>query len=432
LAVSGLALAQPAPPSETAPMPKPAQSGPETAPPPAVVDAGKTAPPAGAVMELPPPPLAEPGCGTCARVCGDGCSFWFTTEYLHWWTKDTQLPPLAATGSANGLGGVLGQDNTQVLFGNGNLGHAERSGARFTLGVWLDQYEDFGAVFNYFFLGARGADFDVRSSGAPGSPVLTRPFFDVTTGQESASLIALPGVLSGEIHATSSSFFQGTEDDVTFRLWCGDNWRVDLLVGFCYLNLDENLDIGSVSTVTPNIPFFAGQSTTVVDQFQTKNRYYGGQVGTRADVSWGRFGLQFKGSVALGSTHEILEISGGTVFQSPALGLVAIAPSGLLTQPTNIGTLGGFSRNSFAVVPEVGLNLTYQINCRWRALLGYNFLYCSEVLRPGDQIDRVINTTQLPSLAGPSQLVGAPRPSVLFKESDFWAQGLSLGLEFHY
>jgi hypothetical protein len=59
-------------------------------------------------------------------------------------------------------------------------------------------------------------------------------------------------------------------------------------------------------------------------------------------------------------------------------------------------------------------------------------MYWSSVVRPGDQIDTTINRTQLPSVFAPGMLVGAPRPGFQFHPTDFWAQGVSFGLELQY
>jgi hypothetical protein len=49
--------------------------------------------------------------------------------------------------------------------------------------------------------------------------------------------------------------------------------------------------------------------------------------------------------------------------------------------------------------------------------------------QPGAQIDRGINPTQNPSFNGvTSQLIGPARPAPSFNVSDFWAQGLNLGV----
>jgi hypothetical protein len=54
---------------------------------------------------------------------------------------------------------------------------------------------------------------------------------------------------------------------------------------------------------------------------------------------------------------------------------------------------------------------------------GYTFIYFSQVARPGDQIDRNLNLTQL----GGAPLVGAPLPQFPWVKTDFWAQGVNFG-----
>jgi hypothetical protein len=59
----------------------------------------------------------------------------------------------------------------------------------------------------------------------------------------------------------------------------------------------------------------------------------------------------------------------------------------------------------------------------------------NNVLRPGNQLDRVINGGQSELYSGgpPVGLQGGPaRPAAFLNESDFWAQGLSFGLEFRF
>ena len=69
---------------------------------------------------------------------------------------------------------------------------------------------------------------------------------------------------------------------------------------------------------------------------------------------------------------------------------------------------------------------------RVRATVGYTFFYMSEVVRPGDQIDRVVNPTQLPTAGAFVAGTTPTRPSFPFQSSDFWAQGLNFGLEIRY
>jgi hypothetical protein len=55
------------------------------------------------------------------------------------------------------------------------------------------------------------------------------------------------------------------------------------------------------------------------------------------------------------------------------------------------------------------------------ATVGYTFLYISSVVRPSDQIDRSVN------IAPPNT-----RPAFSFHATDFWTQGVNLGLEIRF
>src|SRR5205823_11587377 len=105
-------------------------------------------------------------------------------------------------------------------------------------------------------------------------------------------------------------------------------------------------------------------------------------------------------------------------------GATATIPSGLLVLPSNAGH---FVRDQFSVVPEVSVNLGMELNSHLRATVGYTYLYWDHVFRPGDQIDRVLNVTQIPGPAGGSGLLGPARPTFPNKDTDFWAYGLTLG-----
>ena len=49
-------------------------------------------------------------------------------------------------------------------------------------------------------------------------------------------------------------------------------------------------------------------------------------------------------------------------------------------------------------------------------------------MRPGEQIDRTVNTNQLPPAVGG----GPARPMFQNNATDFWAQGVNFGVEFKY
>jgi hypothetical protein len=371
-----------------------------------------------------------------AEEAGDPPSrFWVRGEYLLWWIKDTRFPALITTGvpGATALPGVLGQPGTTVLFGGADVDNQVRSGGRLTAGCWLDDSRTIGLEGNYFFLGSRSARFDAASNGAPGSEMIARPFFDVISGIQNAQLVAFPDLASGEIHLSSSSRLQGAELNMLSGPLSGASYyQVSLLGGFRYLQLDEGLGIIESSLVNPALPagspLFGGSTIAIGDQFDTHNYFYGGQIGAHAEIWWGRLFADVLGKVALGATHEAVDVHGTTAITSPA-GTTSVTPAGFLASGSNSGH---FTRDVFAVVPELAINVGWQITTYLRASVGYTFLYCSSVARPGDQVDVGLSGTQLPTDTRFNPGAGPARPAVLLRGTDFWAQGISFALEFRY
>jgi hypothetical protein len=379
------------------------------------------------------PPEIQGGDAACAQAprvgwdgpCPPAGRFWASGEYLLWWIRDSHLPPLV-TASPPASAGILGQPGTIVLFG-GRTENEERSGGRFRAGYWFDCQQTCGIEGGYFFLGSRSVNFTAGSAGA-GSAVIARPFFNVITGAEDAELVSVPGMLTGATAVNLSSRLQGAELNGVCNLCCGCSGRVDVLAGFRYLELTEGLGITEDLTVAPGVPVSGGTVFRVNDQFSTRNRFYGGQVGARAEFWRGNLFVNVRGMVALGSTDQVVAVAGSTVIAPPGQ-VPTVANGGLLALPTNSGH---FSRDQFAVVPEVGINVGYQVTQHLRAFVGYSFLYWSNVVRPGDQIDRGVNLTQVPGSATASHLIGPARPAPVLRDTDFWAQGISFGVAFRY
>ena len=343
-------------------------------------------------------------------------------EYLLWWTKSTPLPPLITTsppGTPVGQAGVLGFDTTSVLFGGRDVLDDSRSGGRITAGAWLDQAQTIG-VEGYFF-GLEGIA-DNFSAASNGNPILARPFFNAEAGKPDSLLIAFPGAVRGSttLHVSSSDLY-GAGADLRYNLCCSCCYRVDLVGGYRFLHLHEG--IGSTETeiaTGPNAPAPVGTTLVVNDNVGTSNQFHGGEIGIDAEFRHCRWYVDVLGKVALGSTDEDAALTGNTQINGgPPL------PGGFLALPTNIGS---FHRDRFAVVPEVGLTLGYQLTDHLRVSAGYTFIYWSKVARPGDQIDLTINPSQLP----PGHLVGAARPAFNFHDTDFWAQGVNFGVELRF
>jgi hypothetical protein len=172
------------------------------------------------------------------------------------------------------------------------------------------------------------------------------------------------------------------------------------------------------------------------DQFSTTNHFYGATLGMRGRYHFGPFSVEATGRLSLGADNEMLNVSGSfQEFNTPVvsgmpgsangLRTVTTGPNGIFAQPSNEGSSSG---SRFAVVPEVGIKLGYDVTPSMQLTVGYNFLYISSVLRPTDQIDRNFSKG-LPFLQDPSSTTG---PTRRFKTTDFYAQGLTVGVSYHF
>jgi hypothetical protein len=63
---------------------------------------------------------------------------------------------------------------------------------------------------------------------------------------------------------------------------------------------------------------------------------------------------------------------------------------------------------------------------------GYNVIYWSNVIRPGNQIDRVIDVRFVPNPPPGFVSSGLNRPQPLFSQSDVWIRGVQFGLEMRW
>ncbi|HEV3115840.1 MAG TPA: BBP7 family outer membrane beta-barrel protein [Gemmataceae bacterium] len=371
-----------------------------------------------AVAEMPP-------CGQqCDRCCAPGSDCWVSADYLLWWFKDAHTPPLVTSGTPASAG-ILGRPGTTTLFGGRGLDLEDHSGVRVTAGTLLDEDRLTGIEGSYFFLGERGTGFSASSAG---NPVLARPFFNVNLHAQDSELAAFPGLVTGTVRVALDSQLQSAEVNFLCVLDEDCNRRLILFAGYRYAQLDEGLGVVEDLVVPGEAIIGAGRQIRVADSFVAHSHFYGGQVGLRGEWWQGLVFARIEGKVALGLCHESVNIDGRTQFASPG-GPVTSQAGGLLALPSNIGR---FHRDEFAVIPEVGVKLGCQLTNTLALTLGYSFLYWSEVVRPGNQIDFSLNPSQLPTSNGPGSPLGAARPAHTLHGTDFWAQGLSAGLELRY
>ncbi len=381
-----------------------------------------------------PKPLTNGSPMVSSDACCDGAyaaSHWVNVDYLLWWTRRRSLPPLI-TGGNPASQGILGQPGTQLLYGGTILPDEDgRSGIRVMTGTWFGCEQSCGIELGGFYLPERdnGTVF-----GSDLCTFLARPFFSLNDCTESSEITSLDGLSRGFTTVRTPLEFWGVEVNGIHSLCCGCSYRVDFLVGARYLDLDETVQIDEWIRVEDPLPpqfssfdQFAGATITVQDRFATRNQFYGGQIGLDGAYAYGPWQLGIRGKLGLGVTRQTIDITGSQNILYPT-GVLDTFNGGLLALASNIGR---YQNNDFAVVPELNVNLGYRFNDCILAYFGYSFIYWNEVVRAGDQIDRVIDVTQIPNFAPPGvESTGIARPGVPFAQTDFWVQGLNFGLEF--
>jgi hypothetical protein len=368
----------------------------------------------------------------CCCCCPNGCyakeRFYVSADYLAWWVKGNPAPPLVTTSNAlTRTAGNVDDPTTSVLFGGGDVSKQFRQGVRATAGFWLTDSQCLGVEGSVLFLPRSSNNFNASSPGEPG---LFRPLLFTSDNANHHEVVAFTGPnpnnadvlkVAGGINVKTSNDLWGAEANLRSRLLCGSWYRVTLLGGFRYLGMEDRLDIFE----NPTTFFKSGvppSTTTVNDSFRTGNNFYGGNLGAETELKFGKFIVDMRGKCALGVNTERIDVAGSTVIGSNSF------PAGILAQSSNIGT---HRSNRFAVVPEGDLNIGYQLTDWCRVYAGYTFLYWSNVVRTGDQVDLRIDPKQIPKVGVPYNYT-AQHPMVPFKTTDFWAQGVNFGMQLQW
>ena len=352
--------------------------------------------------------------------CNDRARFWGGAEYLMWWQKGQSVPPLVTSSPAGQVGavGALGDPRTTILYQD--IPNPTRGGGRFHAGMWLRHFCNVGFEASYFFLNRTNSSSVFVSDG---DPQLARPFRDAELGVQDAEIFT-PG--SAVIQTFSQLW--GLEGNFRHKLRCGPCGWCDLIWGYRHLNLSEGINIAEDQSLP--IPGFAPLRILEQESFRTRNTFNGVQMGLTGERRLGgRCFVGWTTKVALGNSHSILNIEGNTTFFAPAPIGTVTQQGALLATPTNIGR---YTSNRFAVVPEVGLKVGVDITDHLRIFAGYDFLYWSSVMRPGEQIDLNVAPSFRPTIFGPGAGGGPRVPQVLYRATDYWAQGFSFGLQYRY
>ena len=404
-----------------------------------------------------------PPCESCGFQCGGGCGIgpccgpwgrvFVRAEYLALWSKGMDIPALVTTsdpGTAPGSAGVLGLNSTDVLYGSEDILDDGHSGFRIRFGAFWDPCRRFGWEAEYFGFGDESNHFEARSDGN-GAPILARPFFNMNPrvggdgaldppAREDAELVAFPGVLSGVVSVDSQTTLDSAGGRFRWNFCCKQIAchgrcvnpcggpprgfsRVDFVLGYRFLGLQDQLmireDLTSLQANNPG-------RFEIFDHFETDNEFHGAEFGFVWEGGWRRWTLEFLTKMAVGNVHQKVAINGGTTI-SPLTQPQQTFEGGLLAQRSNIGKYSG---DEFGLLNELGLTLGLHLTPRLRATVGYTFIYLTPVARAGDQIDLDVNPDLLPPEISPLQ--GPLRPQFAFEQTDYWADGINLGLDLRW
>jgi hypothetical protein len=337
-----------------------------------------------------------------------------------WFSRGRNTPPLVTSSNpalvTQADAGVLGLSTTEVLYGNDPIGTDIRSGGRLT--------------FSHLF--ADGITYaDIRAWGVEDSsetffitsanrPIIARPLtqfgLGVPGGVPAAFLVAFPGLTDpGQIRITSKNDLFGGDALLRRNLWDDGYGSLDILGGYQFARLDDSITINSVSTsLGPPV-----DQVNITDRFGTQNEFHGASIGVLGRSYRGAIALEALAKIALGGIRQQVDING-----TRTIGGIT-SDGGLFALGTNSGVR---NRNQVAFIPELNVNILYEIDDAWRLIGGYSFIYFNNVVLAGNQIDTNLNLTQLP----PGPLTGGAVPVARFDRTDFWVQGISLGAEYRW
>jgi hypothetical protein len=292
-----------------------------------------------------------------------------------------------------------------------------QSGLRLSAGMWLDKPHGTGLEASYaVFLKSSEL---VSYSSAP-NMVLGRLFVDVTgPGVALFQLSSPSGSTQGLAQVRTSFDSDGFELNMLRRGPAMIGEEFHWILGIRYFGMKENLSIESLSQV-------GGLRVGSFDTFATKNQFVGGQFGGRWNWNIDRLSIDFLWKMAIGGMSQEVDINGGS---NAALtsGARIERSGGLLALSSNIGE---YQRTKLVVMRDATLNFSYAITSNVKLNLGYNLMWVSSVIRPGEQIDLGVNPKLLPfSGVAPS---GPARPSFQFNGEEFWMHGINVGLSVQF
>ncbi|MEP1647592.1 BBP7 family outer membrane beta-barrel protein [Rhodopirellula bahusiensis] len=354
---------------------------------------------------------------------------WIRADYMQLWVDGQHAPSLGTTGGAGTArddAGEIGQVGTETLYG-GMLGDDSRAAGRFEIGRYLG---DTGLAISGSILFSEDISSRFSADGSQYS-ILARPYVDVTPGGinngEAADLIQFNNDLRGNLSVDSSTEFGGADVLMRALLINQRGRQMESFVGYRFLQLDDRLTIHDERrALVDGGGMQAGSLLEQTDDFSVENRFHGATMGIRSTTSGPVWSFNTAVQLGIGVTHSSVAASGASVSTEPQAGggvITSRSNTGLLVRSTNSGVR---EFDELAVAPEIQLSVTRHFWNDWDVTIGYQFLYLSRVMRAAEQIDPLLNLSDL-SIGG---FEGSRRPDPAGTYNDLLAHGITFGV-FH-
>jgi len=341
-----------------------------------------------------------------------GPRFWASTDYLLWYIKPATSPSLFAGISPQ----ASNASQAFNLYPTGNINFNPLSGVRGTAGFWLTPNQTIGFDSSYYWFGTASTSASVASNP---NALLGRSFVDAANGQPAIFLFSTTDGVNGYGAVTSTLHLEGGDANILFGSLPFFP-RLTVLAGFRYFEMNEGIQVWGVGN-NPSTGF----NVNAYDSFSTRNDFFGGQLGLRWTYQSERFFVNLTGKIAYGANEEHVAINGSTTMFMPGSGTSTV-PGGLLALPSNIGS---YDRTRMTFLPEGLLNVGYRMTSWATVTLGYTFMYINDVVRPGQQMNTVVNPANLPFSGSGST---GPQPSFTYRNDSLWLQGLNVGVTLSY
>jgi len=365
-----------------------------------------------------------------AATEADG-SFYASVDCLLYWFKPVCLnvPVITVGNPAAPIPGALGQPGTAIAVGGNPPFHFDfgaTPGGEITAG-WMRSDRAFGVEVTGFLMDTASAiqGFVASPNGSPNSYLA----YQAPDNSYQALRFTVPGSVTGSSTAIGSTHVWGVEANALLPFtidrcggsFCGGSGYGAFLLGGRYLDLtDRDRVLNTLSVVGDPSDFAVG-----MDENITRNQFYGPQVGSTLGLTWGKFSLENTLKLAAGLTHQVRVIEGSPLVYS-TVSPPLLVPGPLIALASNIGRE---TADRVTLVPELGVKAELALTSWCKFTLGYKLIYWNKVLCPGDQMAPLVNVGQVP---GQLPVPGALDPKPLFVHTDYFAQGIEVGVEFRF